>query len=73
MGLICERRALALSKCFIGKLINKFRFIKLDQDSDASDDFNIDEEYFLKFDFCLLNACAFHVGRSPRWLKGQLH
>ena len=73
MSLIFERIALALFKCFIGKLINKLRFIKLGQDSDASDDFNIDEEHFLTSDFCLLNACAFHVGESPRWLEGQLH
>ena len=73
MSLIFESRALALPKCFIGKLINKLRFIKLVLDSDASDDFNINEEYLLKFDFCLLNACTFDVGERPRWLEGQLH
>ena len=73
MTLIFESLALALSKCFKGKSINKLRFIKLVQDSDASDDFNIDEEYFPKSDLCLLNACTFYVGKRARWFESQLH
>ena len=45
MVFIQRKIALSFAKCFIGKLINDFRFIKVVQDVKASDDFTYDAMY----------------------------